>query len=442
MKQKLSFITVLTLLLTTSFSFAYQATFTPRISISEEYTDNYNLTDKNKEDAFITRITPGFTAELPGRNIGADISYDFGYVMHDSYSEENYWYHSARFSGYSNLGRNTRLELTDSFRYTKDPLSQNNIADTRTTTPDVPIDSTIRRGREAHYSNITGLKLKHQFGRFGKASSIRMGYIYRFLNNEGETYEDNRGHTYSTGLTYWFLPRWGFDVNADYTRAEFDVSDDRDILSGNVGMLKKFNPKLQGHIRYSQTNVDYNGVTAEDDRTYNPSIGFDYTVPDDLSLFLDIGYFKNDFEFREDQSGLTGIGKLIKYFRRGYRRGSWKLSALAGYDYSIWGAENLNFEKFYEGAGSVTYMLTRLLNGTLYASYRHSDYPDVIPERTDKTTSVGIDLAIQPYPWISFGLNYDYRNVDSTMTLNEYNVNTIILWITLSTSKPYRSGHY
>ena len=441
MKQKLFFVIIWILFLTTSTSFAYQATFTPRITVSEEYTDNYFLTDKNKEDEYITRITPGFTVQLPGRNIGADLSYDFGYVMYDTYDEDDYWQHSVQFAGWSNLGRNTRLDLTDSFVYTKDPLEQNDIASIRTTTPNIPIDSTIRQGREAYYTNTTGLNLNHQFGRFGRSSSIRLGYVYRFLKNDDPIYEDNKEYTYSTGLTYWFLPQWGFDANANFTTAEYDFSEDRDLLSADVRVIKKFTPNFQGYIRYSQINVNYDGI-REDDKTYSPSIGFDYSVPDDTSLSLDIGYFENDSGSSEDQSGLTLDGQLVKFFRRGYRSGSLNLSVLGGYDYSISGAENLGSEKFYEVAGSVTYQLTRLLSGTLFTSYRYSKYPDVIPERTDKTTSAGIGLAIQPLTWISFGLNYNYRMVDSDVRVNEYDENRIIFGITLSSPRPYRSGHY
>lgn len=441
MKKKLSFIIIWTSFLATSTSFGYQVMFTPRITVSEEYTDNFSQTNQNKTDDYITRITPGFTIQLPGGNIGADLSYDFGYVMYDFNSDRDRWEHRARFAGYSNLGRNTRLTLTDTFVYTPDPNIQNDIAKIRTETPDVSIDSTIRQGRDAYYRNITGLNLDYQFGKFGRSSSIRLGYVYRFLNNENPMYEDNKGHTYSAGLTYWFLPQWSFDVNVNYTRAEFDFSEDREILSGNVGMNKQFTPNFQGYIRYSQTNVNYSGVTA-DDMTINPSIGFNYSVINDISLSLDIGYFKNDFEFREDLSGLTVNGRLTKLFTRGYRTGSLNLSLLGGYDYSIWGAQNLGFEKYYEAAGSVTYQLTRLLNGNIFTSYRHSDYTDVIPERTDKIKSVGIGLAIQPRQWMSIGLNYHYRNVDSTTRSFEYGENRVILRISLTTPQPYRSSHF
>ncbi|MBW2167393.1 MAG: hypothetical protein JRG74_15295, partial [Deltaproteobacteria bacterium] len=63
------------LLFTISNADSYQATFTPRISVSEEYTDNHFLTDDNKEHEYITTTSIGFTAEVLGRSNGMSISY-------------------------------------------------------------------------------------------------------------------------------------------------------------------------------------------------------------------------------------------------------------------------------------------------------------------------------------------------------------------------------
>ncbi len=81
MKSKVFIVAICTLFLSTSMSFGYRATFTPRISVSEGYTDNFFLTEDNKEDEYITGITPGFDAHVLGKNIGADLSYDWLYYV-------------------------------------------------------------------------------------------------------------------------------------------------------------------------------------------------------------------------------------------------------------------------------------------------------------------------------------------------------------------------
>jgi len=55
--------------LTVSHAVGFQATFTPSISISEEYTDNMDLTDNNEEYEYITSVSPGFSFQVFEKNI-------------------------------------------------------------------------------------------------------------------------------------------------------------------------------------------------------------------------------------------------------------------------------------------------------------------------------------------------------------------------------------
>ena len=191
MKSKIFLVTACTFFLTSSITFAYQLTFTPRISVTEEYTDNYFLEDRNEEDANITTISPAFLAQLTGKNSGAEISYNPEYTMCDQYAENDFWRHSVDFSAWSETIRNTRIEISDSFLYTEDPLLDADIATLLVEDPDALIDSTIRRGRETYYRNVAGINLRHQFGR---ADSFNLGYTYRFLKNDDPDLEDDKRH--------------------------------------------------------------------------------------------------------------------------------------------------------------------------------------------------------------------------------------------------------
>jgi putative beta-barrel porin BBP2 len=428
--KKLFLMAICTVFLTTSISHGYQATFTPRISVGGEYTDNVFLTSTDKEDDFITTITPGFTGQILGKTSGAELSYDPSYAFYNTFDEYNGWRHDARFSGWVNLAKYTRLDVRDNFLYTEDPLRNADIAIGRTEDPDLPIDSTIRESRQIYYTNFASVDLEHQFG---EEDSFRLGYVNYLLRNDDPTYDDNDGQKPSIGLTYWFLPQWGFEANASYTKAEFELSEDRDLISGDVSLIKRFTRQIEGYIRYMHLMVDYDGLT-EDDSTYNPSIGIKYLIADDISCFLDVGWFYNDFELRDDQYGPTADLRLIKTFQRG----SLNIAASGGYDYSLFGAETLNFEEFYEIAGSATYRLAKHLNGNIFASYRNDDYIDA--DREDKTTRAGLGLTMQALPWMSFGLYYTFRNVDSTSRVDEYDENRALLRVTFSPARPYRTS--
>ena len=65
----------------------FQVTFSPRFSITEEYTDNLFLSEDDEEDEFITVVSAGFTGAITGRNTGLEISYDPAYSIYEEYSE-------------------------------------------------------------------------------------------------------------------------------------------------------------------------------------------------------------------------------------------------------------------------------------------------------------------------------------------------------------------
>ena len=432
MKSKIFIAAACTLFLTTSITFAYQATFTPRISVGLEYTDNVFLTKSNKENDYITTISPGFTAQILGKNSGAEILYDVGYSMYDEYDEYDGWRHSVALSGWSDLSKNTRLELRDSFLYTEDPLIDSDIAILRAEDPDVLIDSTIRRSRQTYYTNTAGINLIHQFGR---ADSFNIGFVHSFLENDDPIYDDNERYNPYAGLTYWFAPEWGLGMNGSYTKGKFDLSDDLDEWYGSARLIKRFSGYLEGFFQYAHTSVEYDG-NSEDFQIYNPSAGFIYTISSDTSFSLEMGYAILDGEDSGSESTPSAIGSLTKTFKRG----SINLTASSGYGGSYFGAETLGITEFYEFGGSATYQLTRYLSGNVFGSYRDSEYLETIDNRKDKITRAGLGLAMQALEWMSLGLNYAYRTVDSTVDTEEYDENRVLFRITLSPPRPYRTS--
>jgi hypothetical protein len=117
MKSRSILTAICTFFLTTSISFGYTATFMPRISVNGEYTDNVLLSENDNaiQDDVITTISPGFSAEILGKNNGAKISYDGAYAFYNEFDEFNGWRHRANLSGWSQITKHTRLGIRDNF---------------------------------------------------------------------------------------------------------------------------------------------------------------------------------------------------------------------------------------------------------------------------------------------------------------------------------------
>jgi len=352
MKFKIYFcVAISAILFAASSVFAFQATFLPRISLTEEYTDNLYLTEENEEDEFITVISIGFTTELLWQNSGIELSYDPARVLYHEFSENDTWRHTALLYGWTNLTRNNLLEVRNAFVRTEDPFGEEDINQLRSEDPAITPDPTLRTSREPYTTNTTSLRFTN---RFGVNDSFYFEYASINLENEDETLEDNTRRTPSAGLTYWFTPQLGSEIIVSYTNAEFYreddfyndptavPSDDFDQWEGNIRLIKQFSRQLEGHLGYSHIYFDSKETLAEEDyQIYNPYIGFDYSIAEDKRIAVDIGYFfrnyREETDERDDDSGITANA----IFEKTFRRGSVSLTGSTGYVGAYFGAEDL-----------------------------------------------------------------------------------------------------
>ena len=415
--------------LSVDLSFAVQFNFTPRLSVSGEYTDNVFLQSNDRQDDFITGISPSLTAQLKERTYGFNLSYDPEYVSYAQTTENNTWRHTGNFTGFVDITKRTRLEIRDSLTKTEDPFSYTDIALIRNQDPGQIIDPTIRLTRNSYLRNSSSTRLSHQFG---EKDSAYLNYNYSILRNEDPTIIDNDVHTPSGGFTYWFTPNWGMAGDFSYQIADYENSYNSKRFLGKINLNRSITKNLQGYLRYSHSDVQYQG-TNEDDRTYNPSLGVDYKYADDISLALDVGYFINDFDLRSDKSGWTVDGQMFKQFQKG----NLNLSARSGYDYSIGQADDIGFQLYYEGGASGTYFITKHISSSIFGSYRYTEYPDQSPARTDETSAAGAGFNFQLLKWLTASFNYTYRFVDSNIGTN-YTENRAMIRVTVLPSTPFR----
>jgi len=428
-KILVSIVTFFIVCLNFSTVLAANVDFTPRISVSEAYTDNLNLAASDEKDDFITTVSPGFTLGIDARSSGMSLSYDAGYSFYNEYDEYDSWRHSASLTGWAELSRRTRLEVIDTFLYTEDPRDDDD-ADER--------DFTLRTGREPYYTNTASVAILHQFG---EADTLELRYEYSILENDDKTEEDNSRHIPSANLTWWLVPRQlSLETGMEYTRGEFTGASEVDSLSdnfdqwvGNIRLTKIINRYLNIFATYKHTWLDYEGDEV-DYRIYDPSIGFAYTWGEDANLSLSAGYYIQDKEYGDDESGMSINVDIGKTWR--FKRSSINLTGSSGYDQTYFGAENLGFDVFYTAELSATHAFSRHVTGDAFSSYRKDKYTETEDDREDDTIEAGCGITAQLNRWLSTRLGYTFRNVESDDSEDEYTENSIILTFTLAPSSP------
>jgi hypothetical protein len=450
MKTATAFITALLFVFSiVSTASSYQLTFTPRASTSLEYTDNLFLSEKNKEDEIITVVSVGFTLSLSEKNMGLEISYDPSYAFYNDFDENDSWRHNARVFAWSDLGKNTRLEITDRFLFTEDPLGEEDLV--RDDQVIIPGDTTIRKSRNQYYTNTAIARLNH---RFGVNNLLYAEFLQSFLRNDDPDTEDNDRYQPSVGLTYWFGQRYGLETRGSYTRGIYSQdsdfqgtpTDNFDNWFGSLKGIRNISRNFSLYAQYDHAYRNYDGNFDNDYHLYSPSAGFQYSPEKDLRFALGLGYFYQDIDGADNQDGLFGSGEIRKSWN--YRRGAISLSGSAGLDQNDFGAQRLGVERFVSLRADAQYGFTRELSGNMFGNFHYSD-----PVNTDesdgiedqKRYSAGAGFTYIPLRWMTLNLNYRYTKYESDQDRNvgsgsrdNYDENRVMFMITFQPDLPWR----
>lgn len=438
-------------------------TFTPRITVSEEYTDNVNLTDSNssrnsgasrnssKEEDYITTISPGFSVEALQKHSGVNLHYTPTYAMYKENTKNDTWRHNAGLAFWSDLSKRTHLTIRDNFRRTEEssptdvfgtPLPEDSILDP---------DTTTRRGRTPYSTNAASAGLRHQFG---EKDSVSCGYLYSFRTDDAPDGNDNERHAPHAALSYWFTPQYGLDTRISYTRGEFDRSEDFDDWTGSLKLSRLISKQLSVFTAYRHTIREFKGGgLAEreepDYKIYEPSVGFTYQFTEDMWVTLGGGYFHQDIDNREEETGYLLNADINKTWV--FRRGSIRLAGSAGLDRNEFGTENIGVERFYGLSCSASYALTKRLSSSLNSSYRRNeslnDRPLPIEDnrnrfdnrgQTTDNVRAGVGLSYTITPWLYLRTNYSHNLFRSDREGNDYDENIVTVSVTAVPERPFR----
>lgn len=414
-------------------SFAAQFNLTPLLTVSEEYNDNIFLDPDNEEDDFITAISPGIMAELLWQTAGASLQYTPTYVFYDEFSEFDGWRHSLLGSVYKEITSRTRVELSNAYLRTEEPISSDplTVSDDPLEPPSIE-DDRLRRGREEYWTNASTARIDH---RFGEEDVIFATYRYFLRKGVDDDTDDEYISTPSLGLTYWFTKFWGMDTEFSYANENRPEGDDLDEWYGRLRGIRRFTRHFSGYVQYDHTAANYD--EREDFKLYEPSVGITYDLDEDTRIDVGFGYYIQDLENGDEETGAVVNAAVDKVWR--FRRGLMGVTALSGNDIDSEGTEDLGFHIYYSLQGRAEYFFTQNFSGNLFGGYRWDDYPDEEPdERTDKTITAGAGLNYQALRWMTLSLNYAFSDLNSDAEEEEYTENRVIFAVTLSPSQPYR----
>lgn len=395
-----------------------EVSVTPRISAGLTYDDNIYLDPSDEKSDVSTIVSPGIDLNLTSQTAELLLSYNPTYSVYTRFPENNYLGHSANLTGWTEVVGGTRLEISDTFLYTEDPISET--------------DTTVRRGREPYWNNTAEVGLVN---RFGAENVAGLRYAYFVNENDDPTVEDRSYHNPKALMTYWFSPnQYAVDLEGGYTVSEFDISEDYEELAGRVRLTKRFGRRFDAYLEYNHEITDYL-EEGEDYQVYSPLVGFAWQERQNTRFAASFGYFYQDNDISEDDDGIVGTLETAYAWAEG---SAVTLIADAGYDKASFGSENLGFNPYFSLSGTVTHPLGRRVTGNLFGGYRRNQYTDEEPDREDTIWRAGCGLAYQALPWLTLRLDYLFQDVDSNVDEEDYTDNRGILTVVLSPRQPVK----
>lgn len=428
-------------ILCTTAAEAYTISFSPRLSISEAYTDNVYLTpDDDKQSDSITTVSPGLAFELERKITGLSLSYLPAFSYYRKYDDNNTIRHAANGGAWHEIASSTRIDVSGAYIRTEEP---NNAGagfeeEDHPATPEIPAD---RRIRSIYDVKTAGFEMTHAFG---AENTTALGYQYRSISNPDNQFaENNSSHAPFIRIDY--TPpqnRWRTEMGISFIRGLYDgESPDFSERKGYMKIIRQFSRRFNIYCRYEHLRMVYDGDT-ENYRVYHPSTGLEYDYTQDTSLGINIGYFLQDRYESEDNSGMSATADMQHTW--GYGQGITHISASSGYDLSLLDTEELGFSTYHESRVSASYSFTKNGSGTILGSIRQDTYKNSTadaperPERKDILSRVAIRCSWQIKAWVAANIEASAQNLDSNIDMNDYMENKVFIECVLTPSQPIR----
>jgi hypothetical protein len=420
-------------------------TLTPSLSLGERYDDNIFETQTNKQDDFITVLSPGIRVQyLPtAPTVGTQFDFDYraDIEFFADHSSRNNVGHRLLLTLVSPLAPSLDVRLRDFFLVTENPLARNERISPptggrpasqqqreRTIHNEAEGRADVRLGGRTSLGVVFGnlvddVNVPSELDEFRYTVGTELGYLFNVARNSRvyaayqatfESFRDNgivpsgsadaafQVHAIGTGVRHELTPTLAVDAALGYsfTTSNAPEKDGLDGVIGNITFTKTFNTG-QASLGYAR-RFSAGGSTGD--------VVIDDTVSAMASINL-TGKLTARFEGNVSWFNFQSVTTIITVANNSDRR-------------------------FFSLRPSLTYQILRPWGISLEYTYEYTDYTDsIFSNFSDHRLFLSTQYALRE--WLVVGLSYRYgtRQVHGNITgidVNEFTGNQVMLTVTAS----------
>ena len=250
---------------------------TTGVGLREAYNDNIFLTRTNREDDFITTISPSISFKYSLSSIDLSLDYGLNFTFYSQHSDLN----------------DTSIGETQTLRFQNQIRPFNRVfIDISNVYMRVPIDA----NRKAAFDNIVvDMTDSNVFSispyvkyPLSKTLSTRFGYSFTDTWYKSEEANDSNSHSAFLSLEKRFSKKFSTSLNYDYMAQRPEISESYDRHQGSVSATYRINPKFSINGQVGEAYFIYSNT--DDIKTSFWNLGTDYTFEITKATTLGVSY--------------------------------------------------------------------------------------------------------------------------------------------------------
>jgi len=378
---------------------SFQFVWATNLSVSEQYDDNVNLEETDKQDDWITSVTPGLRGGLETEKTSATLNYDLSFVTYAKSSNDDTLRHTASLGASRPITEYATLGLLDSFSYREDPLLSY--------TDEVEDPSGIVSDqRYPYYINTARANVYYMLGNSG---SLDVAFVHTLYENTAPDTESRQSFSPSADLTHWFNTHHGMTLSYSYVRTEYEQSHMQAQHTGNASYTYRFNLRDQASLACRYDMFEYGG-TRGDYLILDGSLAFSHRFSEQASGSISVGY---SMPANDDTSSSGRV--------RGAASFSWQtpihgyaLNVSSGYRMSLFQAPEQGFSWNRNASVYYRYQILEKLSLRLSGFFNQEEF-EATAAGTDTTWGTSAGLEVLLLDWLSGSMGYQYRQMDSDL---------------------------